>query len=327
MSFDGVIALYNNTCGGTAIQCKDTPETLTLTNLAAGAYYFVIDGWSSGSGNYTIAVSGHIQNGALCESALTTAGAITCATGYACKGTAGSKTCQPALCSDGVDNEASPDGKIDFPFDPGCSDPADDTEADPASLPVCSDGIENDNPSDGAIDFPADFGCNGAGGTNEKFCIGETDTPTLVNANTMTGQTTTGKANDWPATTCQSTSNAPDIAFALQLPVPVQSLIIDTIGSYDTVLQWRDSQCTSMIKCDDDSGGALTSKMTLSNISPGGYSIIVDGYNTNAGAVTLHVNGTVATGTACGYSLFQGANAVLKCPTGTTCTGSPAKCQ
>ncbi|HUS29878.1 MAG TPA: hypothetical protein VMZ53_15340, partial [Kofleriaceae bacterium] len=147
MTMDGVVALYNNTCGGTAIQCKDTPETITATNLAAGAYYFVVDGYSSGTGTYTIAVSGHIQNGALCESTLTTAGAITCGVGYACKGTAGSKTCQPALCSDGVDNEASPDGKIDFPFDPGCSDPADDTEADPTTLPICANGVDDDVPT------------------------------------------------------------------------------------------------------------------------------------------------------------------------------------
>src|SRR5439155_22887132 len=138
------------------------------------------------------------------------------------------------------------------------SSPADDDETDPSPEPVCADGIDNDTPTDGLVDFPADFGCIGAGGTSEKFCPGEMDDPTLVSSNTMTGQTTASKSNDWGPTTCEPTSNAPDIAFALQLPVPVQSLIIDTIGSYDTVLQWRDAQCGTMLACDDDGGGALT---------------------------------------------------------------------
>jgi hypothetical protein len=40
------------------------------------------------------------------------------------------------------------------------------------------------------------------------------------------------------------------------------------------------------------------------------------------------VKGTVAAQTPCSSPLFSGGvNAVLACPTGTTCTGTPAKCQ
>jgi hypothetical protein len=64
-------------------------------------------------------------------------------------------------CEDGIDNDH--DGKIDAPFDPGCTtnnpNPNtagnDDTEADPAILPACSDGV--------APDFPAAFQCEYAG--------------------------------------------------------------------------------------------------------------------------------------------------------------------
>jgi hypothetical protein len=72
----------------------------------------------------------------------------------------------------------------------------------------------------------------------------------------------------------------------------------------------------------------LTSKIDLSNVAPGNYAIVVDGYNTNNGMFTLNVRGTVATQTSCSSPLFSGgANAVLVCPTGTTCTGTPLKCQ
>src|SRR5262249_40098201 len=53
-------------------------------------------------------------------------------------------------CLDGLDNDG--DGLIDYPADPGCSGPNDDSEQ-----PECSDGLDNDG--DGLIDFPADPGC------------------------------------------------------------------------------------------------------------------------------------------------------------------------
>lgn len=55
-------------------------------------------------------------------------------------------------CSDGIDNDG--DGKTDFPNDPGCDTPAENSELDD---PLCSDGIDNDG--DGKIDFPSDPGC------------------------------------------------------------------------------------------------------------------------------------------------------------------------
>src|SRR5215210_380647 len=59
-----------------------------------------------------------------------------------------------AACSDGIDNDG--DGKIDFPDDPGCVGPNDDTENSPTS-PQCDDGRDNDG--DGKIDYPNDPGC------------------------------------------------------------------------------------------------------------------------------------------------------------------------
>ena len=50
------------TCGGAPIACSD-PEDLTFGALAAGTYYYVVDGYSTGTGTYTLNVSGTIQSG------------------------------------------------------------------------------------------------------------------------------------------------------------------------------------------------------------------------------------------------------------------------
>jgi hypothetical protein len=333
-AFNPVVALYDSTCTGTALDCVNEPERISRNNLAAGTYYYVVDGYSSDSGAFPITISGRIKNGASCESALAKSGAINCNVGYACKGTTGSRTCQPALCSDGLDNDG--DNAIDFPFDPGCSSPADDTEPDPATPPVCFDNVDND--MDTTKDYPGDYGCSSAGGDSEVFCMPETDATAKITTSVTTG-TTVGLANDLPATkttlpavpgTCATSSTAPDKTYALQLPVPVATLNIDTEGSaLDTVLVVRDVTCTTALYCDDDGGvGTGDSLVTMTGVAAGTYAITVDGYVAGSNTFNLNVRGTVAPGTACSSPLFSGGtNAVLVCPTGTTCTGTPAKCQ
>ena len=65
-------------------------------------------------------------------------------------------------CADSLDNDG--DGKIDFPDDPGCDDPADLSEKSAAL--VCDDGLDNDG--DGLIDFPEDPQCSGPDGPREQ---------------------------------------------------------------------------------------------------------------------------------------------------------------
>ena len=323
-----VVELFNSTCGGTPIQCQAFNEGMSLTSVAAGTYYFVVDGYSGGSGEegaYTLGVSGKIQNGASCESVLAQSGAIVCGTGYTCKGTVGSRTCQPGLCGDGIDNDG--DGKIDYPADPGCDSLGDDTEQNPTPLPVCADGMDND--TDTLVDWPADFGCTAASGTSEVFCSTETDPSTLITTSVTNG-TTVGKTNNFATTTCQSSASGPDVAYGLSLPVPVQTLVLDTNTSpFDTIVTMRDPQCMTEIGCDDDSGDPGTqSKLTMTNVAPGNYAVLVDGYSGSSGTFILTIKGTVAPMTPCSSPLFSGGvNAMLACPTGTTCTGAPLKCQ
>jgi len=57
---------------------------------------------------------------------------------------------QGPACSDGIDNDG--DGLVDYPMDPGCSSPIDDSELE-ATHP-CDDGIDNDG--DGYVDWRLD---------------------------------------------------------------------------------------------------------------------------------------------------------------------------
>ncbi|HLL24035.1 MAG TPA: hypothetical protein VK427_18005, partial [Kofleriaceae bacterium] len=236
---------------------------------------------------------------------------------------------QPGECNDGVDNNA--DGKIDFPNDPGCSSSSDATEntvCPGANCPVCSNTTDDD--TDTQIDYPADFGCSSAAGSTEVFCSVEPNVAmTPISAPTTNGDLSV-MADNYDQTCQSNTGN--DMAFALQLPVPVASLVIDTELSTvsDTVISLKDAACGVQLGCDDDGSTGpttgLLSVLSVANVPAGNYAIQVDSYSTsNNGAFTLRVKGTVATMTSCTSPLFT--SGVLVCPTGTTCTGTPARCQ
>lgn len=320
-SFDHVLALYNNACGLPALGCSD-PGTVTTGALAAGTYRVLMDGYSSGSGTYAIMVNGKIAAGESCESPLALAGALVCSDGYACSGVMGSRTCQPSLCNNGMDDDA--DGKFDYPNDPGCDSASDNDETDPAVAPVCSNGMDDD--ADGLTDYPDDFGCTAASSTSEAFCTTETNPIETITMNPMTG-TTTGLTNDFTSTTCISSSGE-DKVLALILPVPVASLTLDLSGSpFDTVMQLRGGTgaCGAQIACADGGGTGSASKFTATNLAAGPYAVVIDGWSGQDGAYTLTTKGTVAAGTSCSSPLF--AAGVLACPTGTTCMGATPTCQ
>ncbi len=321
-SFDAATAVFSSTCIAPAAACSD-PNTLTMSNVAAGTYFYVVDGYSTGSGAFSVAVSGTIANGGSCESPLAQSGALTCATNFACKGTAGSRTCKPSACTDNIDNNS--DGKKDYPNDPGCASPNDDSEdtvCPGANCPVCSNTTDDDG--DMLSDFPADYGCAAAGSISEVFCTGEPDFGGVISMPVTTG-TLLGGADNYDQTCQTNTGN--DTALALQLPVPVATLTMDTIGSTisDTVLSLKDATCGTQLGCDDDSDPAsLRSLLTVTNVPAGNYAIQVDSFGTsNNGAFTLNVKGTVAAQTVCTSPLF--AAGVLVCPSPTTCNAG--KCQ
>jgi large repetitive protein len=315
----GLHTVLNATCGGTPLACNTTGPT-ALANLTAGTYYVVIDGVSTTSGPWTLTTSGTVAPGESCEGALFQSGAFTCTSGFSCAGPMGARTCMPLQCTDGIDNNG--DGAIDYPFDPGCATPSDDSETTVcpgAGCPVCSNAADDD--ADMQADFPADFGCSGAGATTEVFCAVET-TPATVITMRQTAGSLAAPATDNYEQSCQ-TNTGNDRAYALRLPVPVTTLVVDTLGSTiaDTVVSVWDASCGVQLGCDDDDapGTDNRSLLTLTYVRPGNYAIQVDGFSTsNAGNFLLNVRGTVAAGTACTSPLFT--TGVLACPPNTTCT-------
>jgi hypothetical protein len=324
VSFDSAHILLNSTCGGSAIDCSDSPTGMNnLTNLDAGTYYLIVDGYSSGSGTFTLNVSGTIAPGESCEAPLAQSGAISCPVNYTCSGTPGSRRCLALFqCSDGMDNDG--DGKIDYPVEPGCTSALDNDETDDCfpvagpNCPQCGNGIDDD--LDGLVDTD-DSRCTNASFFSEAFCTPERADDILgyVSMPVTTG-TLANAADNYDQSCNSNTSN--DVVWGLSLPVPVTRLQIDTIGSMgDTVLSLRDLLCSTEIECDDDDGGSLASMIVRTNVAAGDYAIMVDSYGGNGNnnlPYTLNVRGIVAAGTACTDPLF--AAGVLSCTSGTTCT-------
>jgi hypothetical protein len=317
----GAVTLLDSTCNG-AVACS-APSFMTRTNVPAGTYYVVVDGSTSGSGGFTLTTTGTVAPGGSCEGQLFQSGAFTCSSGYECAGTMGSRTCTPAQCADMIDNDG--DGVVDYPSDAGCVSASDSDETDDCTptvgpnCPACSNALDDD--MDMLTDYPADTRCISASFFVENFCSNE---PNFAGAITfpVTAGTLTGAAANYQQTCDTTTGN--DVAFALRLPVPVVTLVIDNIGSTstDTVLSLWNPTCTTQVACDADSDpDSARAMLTLSNVAAGNYAIQVDAGGTTTTTNTdflLNVRGTVAAGTACTDPLFTAG--VLNCPTGTTCT-------
>ncbi|MBM4290573.1 MAG: hypothetical protein FJ138_03335 [Deltaproteobacteria bacterium] len=73
-------------------------------------------------------------------------------------------------CNDAVDNDG--DARVDL-NDPGCAQPFDRSEVDPAVAPQCADGADNDG--DGEVDYPADPDCAAAGDDVEETRCADND--------------------------------------------------------------------------------------------------------------------------------------------------------
>jgi hypothetical protein len=307
-SFDAVHAVFDPNCG-IELGCQDF-FAINLQNLAAGTYNVVMDGWGSSEGSYQVGVSGVIAPLGACDGVLASAGVITCPAGYTCSGGLCLGT---AECNNGVDDDG--DGLPGYPSDPGCANPTDTTELDdcPAG-PMCPEcGNDVDDDMDGFTDYPADPSCTFAGGGGEGLCGQETSpiTPVVI---PLYANTTVGGGDDFVP--CATNSPAQDRTYSLTLPVPVQSLNLNTFGSsLDTVLSITDASC-SVIACNDQSIMGNPSNIDLTNVAAGAYGIIVDGWSGN-GSYQLEVRGIVAPGTACTSPLFN--TGVLSCPPNHIC--------
>jgi large repetitive protein len=303
-------SLFNSTCTGTPLGCT-SGTALNFSNLAAGVYYFVVDGFSTGQGAYTITVDGTIADGASCEGALAQAGALRCGPTSTCKGPAGARTCRLAQCSDGIDNNM--DGKIDFPNDPGCSAPNDDSETTVCpgpNCPVCANGIDDD--MDGHIDFPMDVSCIAAGGNVEQ-CTTTEGIATLTQP--ATSGTTVNASNDirLPCASSSTTATSKDLFFHFDVPA-MSTLRFDLTSSFDAATAVLSSACSlPPLACSDPN------TLTMNNVAAGTYFYVVDGWSSGSGTFTINVSGTIQNGASCESALAK--SGAITCAPGSACTG------
>ncbi|MBP8811854.1 MAG: hypothetical protein KBG48_36145 [Kofleriaceae bacterium] len=311
-SFDAATSILDATCGSTVV-CSD-PNTINRTNVAPGVYNIAVDGWSSGSGTYTLNVSGTIADGGACNDPLVAAGVLTCSTGFACTGTAGAETCQPAACNDTTD--ADGDGFPGFPTDPGCTSISDGDEADDCpsgpNCPQCSDDVDNDG--DSTIDYPMDTGCRSASGDNEETCLTETDPLIDVTGPNISG-TTVGATNDVRPTCGSSSHTAPERIHYLRTSIPLATLDVVLTSSFDAALSITDMTCGASAACAD-----TPESLSRTNLAPGTYGLVVDGWGTGNGTYTMTVRGTIAAGNSCVDPLVTAG--VFTCASGFTCAGT-----
>ncbi len=311
---DTILSLLDSTCAEPSIECDDDDgsgflSTITRANVPAGFYIVAVDAYSPSTtlAPFNVNVSGTIAAGGSCESALYQSGAITCPMGFVCDGTPGARTCR-TQCTDGIDNNG--DGTIDYPNDPGCGAPSDNSEDTvcPGPLcPVCSDGADND--MDGLTDWPMDSSCRAAGGPSETCATSE---PIGTITTAMTMGTTVGAAHDFTPT-CNAANQAPDVIYQIDIPA-MATLNLNVVG-LDTVTSLLNAACTGSIACSDPQN------MSNTNLAAGTYFVSIDGFNAASGAFTLTTSGQVAPGGSCEGILFQ--NGAITCQPGFVCDGTP----
>jgi hypothetical protein len=285
-------------------------EEVVLPSPARGTYFVIVDG-NFTAGAYTLDVTGIIPAGGVCDPA---EGNFVCSSGHVCA----AGVCTAAACNNGVDDDA--DGRGDYPLDPGCASPGDEDESDDCVMgplcPACGNGVDDDG--DGVIDHPADIGCSAAGDDEEDDCTGESDPVEVIAMGTLTGATL-GLTDDFtPA--CAAISTAPDKAFILPVSTPLVSLRVHTEGSgFDTTLSIKPASCSQPdLACDDNSGAGSRSLIELSDVDPGAYLIIVDGFGSSSGSYLLDVHGVIRGGGRCDPALVS--SGLYSCETGHVCT-------
>jgi len=260
-SYDAVLYALSGGCNGPEVACNDDTfglqSQLQIDLVAGQVIVIVVDGFASSTGDYVLNINRDMQT-----------------------------TTERGLCADGADNDN--DGRVD------CADP--DCTSDPACQVIlneigqCLDFVDNDR--DGSVD------CDDSDCASDMACLVD---PTCPDGNLgsvvgpgVIADSTAGQGNDFAPVCIPDGNFAPDLAYAWRAP-QAGSWVFDTIGSnYDTALSVLRGSCDGdALACDDDSGGGLSSLVTVTLRAGESVVIVVDGWRSSSGFFVLNIQRVV----------------------------------
>lgn len=196
-------------------------------------------------------------------------------------------------CRNGVDDDR--DGRIDYPAEPGCTDPDDPSEQDPVPPPACAD--DDDNDGDGLVDYPLDVGCFAASDNDEVDVCGQgvrvLDFP--LDRGFVLGDSSEG--TNRLGGSCGG-QNAPELIYryALRHNANLTFSIKHDETIANSLLYVRAGDCTSAqaeLGCAglaaDPRGGAGNGQVDIDRAAPGDYYVVVDNTFGLGGAFKLSV--------------------------------------
>ncbi len=305
-SYDTILAVYNGACGGPPIACNNdaptgSPQSQVSVELSEGqTVTVVVDSFSLAGGTFTLNVTyfeGQCPNGDLGNVVPVDYAGSTVTADNTLFGTCGGN-----LAPDDAFTFTAPEGGL-YTFDTLGSDF--DTVLYVMDACLGTELACNDN---GPIDQTSRVALALAQGEEVTVVVDGADLesgnyeinidvdlcPDVDLGNTVP-QTLTGTTVglvDQAESPCANDNNAPDIAYTWTAPA-AGTYVIDTEGSaLDTVLHIYDgATCLgTALACDDQGGSIGNSSLVVLDLEAGQLiTIIVDGWNGNAGAYQLNI--------------------------------------
>jgi large repetitive protein len=243
----------------------------------------------------------------------------------ACEGAGGPDGAGERLpqCMDGIDNDG--DGHIDYPNDPGCTHPHDDSEEDDCPdgplCPQCSNGIDDDG--DGNTDWPDDPGCTSAADPSEigAECGDGVKLRLLPEDGEVIGTMLAGEPSRLSSASCGGDGG--ETVYRLTVTEP--SALAVTTAFPETTLQTTLYLRSTCADAASELGCADTGELFVERLDPGDYYVVVDAREEGgAGSFKLGVESFTPRGEAC-------APASANCAPGLSCrphfAGEPTTCQ
>ena len=194
-------------------------------------------------------------------------------------------------CLNEVDDDE--DGLTDYPNDPGCAEPDDRDETDPATLPLCGNGADDDN--DGQTDYPNDPGCVAAAWPTENDSCGP---GVRINEYPFGQPAVFGDTSDVELTNiiepvssmaCNASSGLRngmrEMVFLYRNPYRARLVIStahpETRANTAVYVRSKCGDATTILGCNDGNPNGMNNErnqgaIALSGVEPGNYYIIVD---------------------------------------------------